>query len=238
MSNSYTLLNLKDTYFWGQGCITWFERCCARYYLFYTTDLAWDDQLICPCMIWELPWLFHQVLSSFLKLHAHLNKSLIQKSTDEFVFCCVLFWPGFSCWQNCELTWLIGRDLTFCEHASGYIRCPCKGHEIGCLWLLLLKPNIGGDKQYEHNVYVLCSPYVKWLQEESKTAHLPYPLHGLFIWLPVCSHDNEFYLINHMGCHLSIKPESEAWGTQIQLCWDCNLMFACEILINNFWMTV
>ena len=30
-------------------------------------------------------------------------------------------------------------------HASGYVRCPWKGHGIGRLWLLLLKPNTGDD---------------------------------------------------------------------------------------------
>ena len=25
-----------------------------------------------------------------------------------------------------------------CEHASGYMRCPCNGHEMGCSWILLL----------------------------------------------------------------------------------------------------
>ena len=38
------------------------------------------------------------------------------------------------------IDWLIGWSLTSCEHASSYMRCPCKGHGIGCLWLLLPKP--------------------------------------------------------------------------------------------------
>ena len=33
-------------------------------------------------------------------------------------------------------------------HASSFVRYPCKGHEMGCL-LLLLKHNTGGDKRYE-----------------------------------------------------------------------------------------
>ncbi len=37
------------------------------------------------------------------------------------------------------------------RHASGYVRCPCKRHGVGCLWLLLLKPNTGGDKRYENH---------------------------------------------------------------------------------------
>ena len=32
-------------------------------------------------------------------------------------------------------------------HASGYVICPWKGHGVDCLWLLLLKPNTGGDKR-------------------------------------------------------------------------------------------
>ncbi len=43
-------------------------------------------------------------------------------------------------------SWL--GHLTSREHAGGYMRRPCKGHEMGCLWLLLLKPNIGRDKWY------------------------------------------------------------------------------------------
>ena len=35
---------------------------------------------------------------------------------------------------------LLGRVLTSHEHARGYMRHTCKGHEMGCLWLLLLKP--------------------------------------------------------------------------------------------------
>ncbi len=29
------------------------------------------------------------------------------------------------------------------------MRCPCKGHGMSCLWLLLPKPNTGGDSWYE-----------------------------------------------------------------------------------------
>ena len=32
---------------------------------------------------------------------------------------------------------------------GGYMRCPCKGHGMGYLWLLLPKPNTGGDNWYE-----------------------------------------------------------------------------------------
>ena len=31
---------------------------------------------------------------------------------------------------------LTGLSLTSCEHASGHMRRPCKGHGMGCLWLL------------------------------------------------------------------------------------------------------
>ncbi len=40
--------------------------------------------------------------------------------------------------------WLTGESLTSCKHASGCIRRPCKGHGMGCLWLLLPKLNTGG----------------------------------------------------------------------------------------------
>ena len=36
---------------------------------------------------------------------------------------------------------LFGYSLTSHEHASAYMRCPCKGHGVGCLWLLPPKPN-------------------------------------------------------------------------------------------------
>ena len=42
-------------------------------------------------------------------------------------------------WLN---DWL-GRGLTSREHASCYMRRPCEGHEMGCLWPLLLKPKTG-----------------------------------------------------------------------------------------------
>ena len=48
---------------------------------------------------------------------------------------------------------LIRWSLLFNEHASGYMRRPCKGHGIGCLWLLLPKPNTGDDCQRGvHNI--------------------------------------------------------------------------------------
>ncbi len=37
-----------------------------------------------------------------------------------------------------KIDWV--RVLTSREHASGYMRRPCNGHEMGCLWLLLSKP--------------------------------------------------------------------------------------------------
>ncbi len=40
--------------------------------------------------------------------------------------------------QGSILCWL-GKSLTSREHASGYMRSPCNGHEMGCL-LLLPKP--------------------------------------------------------------------------------------------------
>ncbi len=44
------------------------------------------------------------------------------------------------------VTGLFGWSLTSPEHASGYMRHPCKGHGVGCLSLILLsKPNTGGD---------------------------------------------------------------------------------------------
>ena len=32
-------------------------------------------------------------------------------------------------------------------HAGGNVRCPCKGHGVGCLWPLLQKPNTGGSTE-------------------------------------------------------------------------------------------
>ena len=39
------------------------------------------------------------------------------------------------------------RQLIGCvdQHTSGYVRHPFKGHGVGCLWLLVQKPNTGGD---------------------------------------------------------------------------------------------
>ena len=50
-----------------------------------------------------------------------------------------------------SLNWLIGLSLTSREHASGYMRRPCKGHVVGCLWLVLPKPIIGDEKWYENH---------------------------------------------------------------------------------------
>ncbi len=49
---------------------------------------------------------------------------------------------------NVEIDWLIEYSLTSSEHVSGYITHLCKGHWMGCLWLLP-KPNTGGDYWYE-----------------------------------------------------------------------------------------
>ena len=49
------------------------------------------------------------------------------------------------------IDWL-GKSLTSREHASGYMKRPCNGHEMGCLWLLPLKPNTGGVENHRHNV--------------------------------------------------------------------------------------
>ncbi len=42
------------------------------------------------------------------------------------------------------------------EHASGYMRSPCKGHEMGCLQLLLLKASTEGEKRYENHRCAKC----------------------------------------------------------------------------------
>ena len=39
---------------------------------------------------------------------------------------------------------LTGQRLSSCQHTSGYVRRPCKGHCV-CLWLLLHKPKTEGD---------------------------------------------------------------------------------------------
>ncbi len=41
---------------------------------------------------------------------------------------------------------LIGYSLSSCQLASSYMRCPCKGHGVGCSWLLLLKSKTGGNE--------------------------------------------------------------------------------------------
>ena len=48
--------------------------------------------------------------------------------------------------------WLTDRVTFPCPvmHNIGYVRCSCEGHGMGCLWLLLLKSNTGGDKRYEN----------------------------------------------------------------------------------------
>ncbi len=59
------------------------------------------------------------------------------------VFGCIrmfLWWK----WVFVEFLWFwLGRGLTSCEHTNAYMRRPCKGHEMGCLQLLLLKPKTG-----------------------------------------------------------------------------------------------
>ncbi len=46
----------------------------------------------------------------------------------------------------------LGKSLTSREHASGYMRCPCKGHKMGCLWLLLWSPKqeVTNDEIHRH----------------------------------------------------------------------------------------
>ena len=59
----------------------------------------------------------------------------------------VVIYRVYCRWKLALCNWL-GRGLTSREHTSGYVRCPCKGREMGCLWLLL-KPKTGGDQWYE-----------------------------------------------------------------------------------------
>ena len=41
--------------------------------------------------------------------------------------------------------WLIGWSWTSREQTTDYMRRPCKGHAVGCLWNLLPKPSTEGD---------------------------------------------------------------------------------------------
>ena len=49
------------------------------------------------------------------------------------------------CEHKVEWVKLIRKNLMSREHASSYMRLPCKRHRASCLWLLLLEPNTGGD---------------------------------------------------------------------------------------------
>ena len=69
----------------------------------------------------------------------------------------MLLCPGYIRWNEIKwdrnrsdqtIDWL-SRSLTSREHASGYMRHPCRRHEMGCLLLLLLKPE--GEKRYENH---------------------------------------------------------------------------------------
>ena len=50
------------------------------------------------------------------------------------------------CWHWVDMPYSPDGGIDYVEvlhpimHATGYVRCPCKGHGIGCLWLLLLLP--------------------------------------------------------------------------------------------------
>ena len=51
------------------------------------------------------------------------------------------------------------------EHASGYMRRLCKGHGMGCFWLLLAKPKTGCD------YIVLCNSQTA----KAGPSHIPRP---------------------------------------------------------------
>ena len=57
-------------------------------------------------------------------------------------------YEGWACCGQAVLLFdcfLLGLSLMSHKDARCYMRCPCIGHGVGCVWLLLLKPNAGGD---------------------------------------------------------------------------------------------
>ena len=56
-------------------------------------------------------------------------------------------------WNHFKKQTMIDRvDVLYpVMNVSGYVEWPCKGHEVVCLRLLLLKPNTEGNKRYENH---------------------------------------------------------------------------------------
>ena len=62
--------------------------------------------------------------------------------------------PRGKCLKNLSV-----EACPYCTQAAMW--GPCKGHGVGCLWLLLLKPTTGSDKRYEnHRHKFLC--HFRW----------------------------------------------------------------------------
>ncbi len=86
-----------------------------------------------------------QVLHSWTQVHSAQLQSTTRSS---YIMSRVRHkWLGSATYVS---NWL-SKSLTSREHASGYMRRPCEGHEMGCLLLLLLKPNTGSEKRYENH---------------------------------------------------------------------------------------
>ena len=53
----------------------------------------------------------------------------------------------------CSIMYTVGNKSNDCSgkvfhpvmYASGYVRYACKGHEVGCLWFLVVKTKVGDD---------------------------------------------------------------------------------------------
>ncbi len=60
-------------------------------------------------------------------------------------------YDGSSRSDSSKIDWI--ELLHHVMHTSCYVRCPCKGHGVGCLWILRKKPNKGGFKGYKTHRY-------------------------------------------------------------------------------------
>ena len=73
---------------------------------------------------------------------------------------------------NANFVWLIGSSLTSREHARGCMRRSYKGHEMGCLWLLLPKPKTGSDyrEEQEPHRHAEVSPEIRNILHTQKNT--------------------------------------------------------------------
>ncbi len=57
--------------------------------------------------------------------------------------------------SHAGMQYLAGMCFATLACTLAAMRCPCKWHEMGCLWLLPLKPNTGGEYWYDKASYKL-----------------------------------------------------------------------------------